>query len=114
MGEVWADTRLAMLPQVSFIIGPHASGKSALGKALCQRSNCVSLKFNQWLKDEGLSGETDEETVVSALIRRLSQEVSPRIVLEDFPQTEFQAKFFMKNCVHPQHVFLLTCSKDVC
>jgi adenylate kinase family enzyme len=49
VSDVWADTRKAMLPQVSFMIGPHASGKSTLGKALCERSNSVQLNFNQFL-----------------------------------------------------------------
>lgn len=40
--------------------------------------------------------------------------MSPRVLLEDFPQSEFQAKFFIKNCVAPSRVFALECSKDVC
>ena len=51
---------------------------------------------------------------MSALIHHLSMEISPRILIEDFPQTEFQAKYFMRNCCSPKNVFLLQCSKDVC
>jgi adenylate kinase family enzyme len=36
------------------------------------------------------------------------------VLLEDFPQSEFQAKFFTKNCVSPSRVFALECSKDLC
>lgn len=43
-------------------------------------------------------GNADEEQVVCALIKRLSLEICPRVMVEDFPQTEFQAKFFIKNC----------------
>lgn len=114
LADVWADTRKAMLPQVSFMIGPNASGKRTLAKALCQRTNQCSFKFGEWLKQEGLEEEEDEEVVVQALVKRLSMEVSPRVLIEDFPQTEFQAKFFMKNCCEPKDVFLLQCSKDVC
>ena len=49
-----------------------------------------------------------------ALIKRLSQEICPRVLIEDFPQSEFQAKFFIKNCVSPSRVFALECSKDLC
>jgi len=49
-----------------------------------------------------------------ALIKKLSQETCPRVLLEDFPQSEFQAKFFIKNCVAPSVVFALECSKDIC
>jgi len=37
-----------------------------------------------------------------------------RVLLEDFPKTEFQAKFFIKNAVAPSRVFVLQCSKDIC
>lgn len=33
--EIYEDTRRAMLPQISCIIGPKASGKTTLGNALC-------------------------------------------------------------------------------
>ena len=74
----------------------------------------VRLDFNQFLKDCGLTGSEDEEAIVMALIQHLSCEVSPRVLIEDFPQTEFQAKYFMRNCCQPKDVFLLKCSKDVC
>ena len=38
----------------------------------------------------------------------------PRILLEGFPQNEWQAKFFVKNCVMPTRVFILKCCKDRC
>ena len=71
------------------------------------------IKFNDFVEGNGLS-DADDETVTSALIKTLSQELAPRVLLEDFPQTEFQAKFFIKNCVTPSRVFSLKCSKDVC
>jgi adenylate kinase family enzyme len=49
-----------------------------------------------------------------ALIKRLSVEVKPRVVLENFPQNCYQAKFFIRNCKQPSNVFSLECSKDVC
>lgn len=35
------------------------------------------------------------------------------MILEDFPQNEFQAKFFLRNCTPPCNVFFLSCSIDV-
>lgn len=98
VSEVWADTRAAMLPQVSFIIGPQASGKSSLGAALCERTNMCHLNFNSFVQARGLA-DCSEEQVVSELISHLAGEVMPRVLIEDFPQTEFQAKYFMRNCV---------------
>ena len=70
---VYENTRKAMLPQVSFIIGPQASGKTTLGAALCERTNQRLINFN----------------VVMHLIRTLSNELSPSVLIEDFPKTEF-------------------------
>lgn len=111
--DIYEDTRRAMLPQISCIIGPKASGKSTLGKALCERTNMKLLNYNEFVQANSLA-DVDEETATSALIKQLSQEISPRMLVEDFPQSEFQAKFFIKNCVAPSRVFSLECSKDVC
>jgi adenylate kinase family enzyme len=44
----------------------------------------------------------------------LSGETSQRLVLENFPQNKFQAKFFLRNGTTPSNVFCLKCSKDIC
>ena len=111
--QVYEDTRRLMLPQVSCIIGPQASGKTTLGRALCERTNMRMINFNDFVRDQKLQGK-DDETVTMALIKQLSQEIAPRVLLEDFPKNEFQAKFFIKNCVTPSRVFVLKCYKDVC
>jgi guanylate kinase len=86
--EVYEDTRRAMLPQISCMIGPKASGKTTLGNALCERTNMKLVNFNEFIEKNGLCDE-DDETVTVALIKSLSQELAPRVLLEDFPQTEF-------------------------
>ena len=110
---VYENTRKAMLPQVSFIIGPQASGKTTLGAALCERTNQRHINFNEFCKENKLDGKS-EETVVMHLINSLSNELASSVLIEDFPKTEFQAKFFIKNCVAPFRVFALKCSKDTC
>lgn len=110
---VYECTRKAMLPQVFCMIGPKASGKTTLGDKLCERTNMKLIDFDKFVTEHKL-GDQDEETVTMALIRALSNEISPRVLLENFPQSEFQAKFFCKNCVKPSAVFSLKCSKDVC
>ena len=86
--EAYQMTRKAMLPQISCIIGPKASGKTTLGNALCKRTNMKLVNFNDFCSQNKLDGE-DDETVTSALIKQMSKELAPRILLEDFPQTEF-------------------------
>lgn len=56
--------------------------------------------------------DEDDDTIMLAMIHELTLTISPRIVITDFPQTEYQAKFFIKNATHPSHTFILNCSKD--
>ena len=86
--QVWNLTRKAMLPQISFVIGPTISGKETLAQALADRSNAKLLNFNTFCKDSGLDGE-DDDTLVLALIQHLAEEISPRMIITDFPKTEY-------------------------
>lgn len=82
--QVWNATRQAMLPQVSFLIGPIGSGKSTLGRLLCERTNAKQLNFSKFVAEHGLT-ESEDDVVVMALIQQLALEISPRVVIEDFP-----------------------------
>ena len=73
-----------MLPQIFFLIGPKSSGKSSLGGALAQRTNMKLVNFNSFIKQNGLEQKSDEQKTL-VLISYLRDEVSPRIMLEDFP-----------------------------
>jgi len=110
--EVFKATRKAMLPQVSWIIGPKMSGKTVVGNCLASRTNAKLLNFKDFIAMQGLQNSSDE-TIVHALIQQLALEISPRILIENFPQNTFQAKFFIKNSVCPSRVFVLSCSKDL-
>ncbi len=82
--DIYDDTRRAMLPQISCMIGPKASGKTTLGNALCKRTNMKLINYNEFLREQNLN-DCDEETQTVALIKCLSIEKVPRILLEDFP-----------------------------
>lgn len=71
INAIYEQTRRAMLPQVSFIVGPKASGKSTLGNTLCEKTNMKRIKFNEFVKKEGLQSKNDE-TVTMALIKALA------------------------------------------
>ncbi len=66
------------------MIGPKASGKTTLGNALCKRTNMKQINYNEFLREQNLN-DCDEETQTVALIKCLSTEKVPRILLEDFP-----------------------------
>lgn len=93
---VYEDTRKAMLPSMQFIIGPPYSNKTTIAQKLCERTNTKLLNFCCFLKERGLC-EADDEKKTSALIHHLYFERAPRVLLENFPQTEMQAKYFFKN-----------------
>ena len=69
--EAYNDTRKAMLPQISCMIGPKASGKTTLGNALCERTNMKLVNFNTFCTENKLDGE-DDETVTAALIKQMT------------------------------------------
>ena len=64
------------------------SGKSTIGVALAQRTNAKLVKFDSFVKESGLDG-SDDDTIVLALIQSLSNEISPRVIIENFPQTKY-------------------------
>jgi adenylate kinase family enzyme len=59
--SVWQATRRAMLPQVSFLAGPMCSGKSTIGKALCDRTNGKLINFGQFVRDRALDKSSDDD-----------------------------------------------------
>lgn len=71
------------------------------------------MNFTDFVKSNNLQG-ADDETVTTFLIQQLSREVKPRVILENFPQNIYQAKFFLRNCKSPSNVFSLKCSKEIC
>ena len=101
------------MPQTMFVIGPKASGKSQVGQNIADRTNMNLINFNDFVSKNGLRGKGDEE-ITMALINSLSKEVAARVILESFPQNDFQAKFFIRNCKAPSNVFVLSCSQDIC
>lgn len=46
------------------------------------------LHFGTFIEENKLQDE-DDETITTALIKTLSREICPRVLLEDFPQSEY-------------------------
>lgn len=82
--DVYEQTKKAMLPSISFILGPKTSGKSTLGKALADRTNMKFIDFNNFVEENGLAGQDDDE-VTGALIKSMVNEHCPRVLLKNFP-----------------------------
>ena len=110
--DVYNQVKKAVLPQTMFIMGPKASGKTAIATDMAHRSNMRHIIFPEWKKSLGMK-DADDETVILKLIDCLSKEVMPRVIIEDFPENIFQAKFFLRNCTFPSNVFALMCGIDV-
>jgi shikimate kinase len=77
-----------MLPSISFMLGPKASGKSTLGKALASRTNMKFLDFEEFIRANGLVGKKDE-FITQELIKAMINEASPRVLIKNFPQNVF-------------------------
>lgn len=113
IAEIYAQAREAALPECIFMLGPKACGKSTVSQKMAERTNMMHIDFVKYLLDNGLYGQ-DDETVIQQFIKYLNIIHPKRVLVENFPQNEFQAKFFIRNGTTPSHVFLLKCSKDVC
>ena len=111
IAEVYEESRKAILPQVAFMGGPTKAGKTTLSQALAERTNMAVLNYPAFIQKKNLFGKGDE-VQVTELIKHLVDQASPRVLIEDFPETEGQAKYFMKNCVVPTHAFYVRCSLD--
>jgi hypothetical protein len=46
------------------------------------------INFNDFIDENDLA-EEDDETITMSLIKRLSVEIMPRVILENFPQNTF-------------------------
>lgn len=69
------------------MIGPTKAGKSTLASSLAERTSMTVLDFPKFVQSKKLGSRSDEEQV-KELIRYLVDQTSPRVLIEDFPQTE--------------------------
>lgn len=84
INEVYQKTKEALLPEVYFLIGAKASGKSTVGKHLAEKSNMSLMNFNNFCESHKIF-DKDDETKVFKLIEYLLETVHPRVLIEDFP-----------------------------
>ena len=54
IGEVYAQSRTAVLPQTMFLLGQKASGKSTVARKMAERTNMQHMDFPKWVLDAGL------------------------------------------------------------
>jgi len=81
----------ALRPELTFIIGQPASGKTSLANFLLRSTNSL-------LVDASKIQGADDESRVKELTRQLDRvRVGQKVVVEDFPSNENQAYLFSKN-----------------
>ena len=85
--EIYTDSKSALLPEVYFMLGPQGSGKSSVGKKLSDKTNMEHLNFTEFVSQRNLGGKSDEDKVFE-LIHHLLDSVSPRTLLENFPENQ--------------------------
>ena len=84
IGEVYAQSKDAVLPQVELVLGTKGSGKTTVAKNLCERTNATYLNFTDFAAQDDMQ-DIEEEELVMRLIQRLAEEPKPRVVMENFP-----------------------------
>ena len=89
INDIYEQSRAAVLPEVCWMTGPIGSGKSIIGQNLCDIANMDLVNYTQWLAGNPTLGKKDEELQTQAFIKHLSYSSSARVLIEDFPQSEF-------------------------
>ena len=84
IAKVYEATRKAVLPQVSFMIGPSKAGKSTLAASLAQRTNQTVVNFSAFSNERNLAAKSDEDKV-KELIKYLVEQPAARVLIEEFP-----------------------------
>jgi adenylate kinase family enzyme len=60
INDIYAQAREGSLPEVFFMLGPKACGKSTVSQRVAQRTNMLHVDFIKFLLDNGLYGQDDE------------------------------------------------------
>lgn len=76
------------MPQIVLMIGPKGSGKSQISHNLAFRTNMSHINFTEYLEANEL-GDCDDDTICQHLIKKLSEQIEPRAIIEDFPQNVY-------------------------
>jgi len=82
-------------PTIYCLIGKRYSGKTTLSKVLQDRMNINTLDFNKIYKKE-----KNQEKICQKLIKKLENERTQRIILENFPQNKEQYKYNSRNYIN--------------
>lgn len=54
--QVYDETRKAILPECTMLLGPLGSGKTTIGKEMASRTNAKLYDFTEFLSKNGLEG----------------------------------------------------------
>ena len=113
INEIYNITKKSLLPELFCMIGPPTCGKTSVCQELVQKGNLKYIDFLEWKKSLKPQPPT-EELLIREFISMIECEISPRILLESFPENEFQARYFVKNCKKPDLIMNIKCSSDIC
>ncbi len=115
IGDVYQLVLRAVMPQTYFIVGPRASGKSAVSAYLAERTNMQHLDFAVFAGKKEFAGiRGSPDLITRELIKELHNVNRPRAMVEGFPENGKQLLYFLANAVSPEGVILLQASESCC
>ena len=111
ISEVFQRTVRRLRPEVLCVLGPINSGKSTIVSLIAQRHKYRAIDFEA-IKDS-YKGESDEE-LTKRLVKKLGcMKRDTRVVIDSFPQTLSQARYFSVLSGDPDRVLYVHCSKEM-
>jgi len=87
VNDIYEATRQAIIPQIMFVIGPKACGKTTIATNMASRTNMKHIDYSQWKKESG-NKDADDEEGCQKLIESLAHEIQPRVIMENFPEND--------------------------
>jgi adenylate kinase family enzyme len=72
--DIYEETRKAIIPQIMFVIGPKACGKSTICANMAARTNMKHIDYAEWKKESG-NKDADDEEGTQKLIESLAHEI---------------------------------------
>ena len=83
INEIYEDTRVAIFPHVTCLIGPPAANQDIVEQLICNKTEASHINFEAFVEEKSLS-DSDMERC-QALIAHLANVVDQRVVLTGFP-----------------------------
>ena len=114
--KVFRRLKLAIQPELFFIIGPPACGKTTLAKKMADKYNLNFIDVEKLIWEKNVNNQlrriSDDDGITKKVLFTLEQSNSLRFLIEGFPMNLYQLKKFEAAFGAPKKLFSLALFKE--